>query len=227
MNGTKPAVNTKPEGAALATGTLRAPSGEGPTTVMGSGLQAKKAAEKEKTKRSFFGVLGSRKKKDDPTRVRKSDAESAARRDTPLERSKAERQQSADGASIDEPVLAPTSPTAPPVSQTTRPDLGSRNSTSASSPRSPKLQRRNTPKQTTAANDISWPLPQGPGGIQSAPDSRPQTSDGPVVSEGPGRPNVGRVQSEIGPARTAPLVVGKAEKKKRFAALRKAIGLHN
>lgn len=227
VNGTKPAVNTKPEGAALATGSLRAPSGEGPTTVMGSGLQAKKAAEKEKTKRSFFGVLGSRKKKDDPTRVRKSDAESAARRDTPLERSKAERQQSADRANTDEPVLAPTSPTSPPVSQTTRPNLGSRNSTAASSPRAPKLQRRNTPKQTTTANDISWPLPQGAGGIQSAPDSRPQTSNGPVVSGGTERPNMGRVQSEIGPARTAPLVVGKAEKKKRFGVLRRAFGLHD
>ena len=226
VNGTKPAANTKPEGAALASGSLRAPSGEGPTTAMGSGLQAKKAAEKEKTKRSFFGVLGSRKKKDDPTRVRKSDAESAARRDTPLERSKAERQQSAGPADTNEPVLAPTSPTSPPVSQTTRPDLGSRTSTAASSPRSPKLQRRNTPKQTTTANDISWPLPQGAGGVQSAPDSRPQTSNGPGVSGGTGRPNMGRVQSEIGPARTAPLVVGKAEKKKRFGVLRRAFGLH-
>ena len=227
VNGNKPAVNTKPEGAALATGSLRAPSGEGPTTAMGSGLQAKKAAEKEKTKRSFFGVLGSRKKKDDPTRVRKSEAESAARRDTPLERSKAERQQSADRANTDEPVLAPTSPTSPPVSQATRPNLGSRNSTAASSPRLPKLQRRNTPKQTTTANDISWPLPQGAGGVQSAPDSRPQTSNGPGVSGGTGRPNMGRVQSEIGPARTAPLVVGKAEKKKRFGVLRRAFGLHD
>ena len=227
VNGTKPVVNTKPEGAALATGSLRAPSGENPTAAMGSGLQAKRAAEKEKTKRSFFGVLGSRKKKDDPTRVRKSDVESAARRDTPLERSKAERQQSAGPPIANEPVLAPTSPTSPPVSQTTRPDLGSRTSTAASSPRSPKLQRRNTPKQTTTANDISWPLPQGAGGIQSAPDSRPQTSNGPGVSGGTGRPNMGRVQSEIGPARTAPLVVGKAEKKKRFGVLRRAFGLHD
>ena len=227
VNGTKPAVNTKPEGAALATGSLRAPSGESPTTAMGSGLQAKKAAEKEKTKRSFFGVLGSRKKKDDPTRVRKSDAESAARRDTPLERSKAERQQSAGPTNTNEPVLAPTSTTSPPVSQTTRPDLGSRTSTAASSPRSLKLQRRNTPKQTTTTNDIPWPLPQGAAGVQSAPDSRPQTSDGPGVSGGTGRPNIGRVQSEIGPARTAPLVVGKAEKKKRFGVLRRAFGLHD
>ena len=227
VNGTKPAVNTKPEGAALATGSLRAPSGDGPTTAMGSGLQAKKAAEKENKKRSFFGVLGSRKKSDDPTRVRKSDAESAARRDTPLERSKAERKLSAGPANTNERVLAPTSPTAPPVPQTARPDLGSRSSTAASSPKTPKLQRRNTPKQSTTANDVSWPLPQGAGGIQSAPDSRPQTSDGPGVSGGTGRPNVGRVQSEIGPRRTTPLVVGKAEKKKRFGMLRRAFGIHD
>ena len=227
VNGTKPAVNTKPEGAALATGSLRAASGDGPTTAMGSGLQAKKAAEKENKKRSFFGVLGSRKKHDDPTRVRKSDAESAARRDTPLERSKAERKLSAGPDNTNERVLAPTSPTAPPVPPTTRPNLGSRSSTAASSPKTPKLQRRNTPKQTTTANDISWPLPQGAGGIQSAPDSRPQTSNGPGASEGTGRPNVGRVQSEIGPPRTAPLVVGKAEKKKRFGVLRRAFGLHD
>ncbi len=226
VNGTKPAVNTKPEGAALATGSLRAPSGDGPTTAMGSGLQAKKAAEKEKTKRSFFGVLGSRKKSDDPTRVRKSDAESAARRDTPLERSKAERKLSAGPANTDERVLAPNSPTAPPVPQTIRPNLGSRTSTAASSPKTPKLQRRNTPKQTTTTIDISWPLPQGAGGVQSAPDSRPHTSNGPSVSGETGRPNMGRVQSEVGPPRTAPLVVGKAEKKKRFGAFRRAFGLH-
>ena len=227
VNGTKPDVNTKPEGAALATGSLRAPSGDGPTTAMGLGLQAKKAAEKEKKKRSFFGVLGSRKKSDDPTRVRKSDAESAARGDTPLERSKAERKLSAGPANTNERVLAPTSPAAPPVPQTTRPNLGSRSSTAASSPKAPKLQRRNTPKQTTTAPDISWPLPQGAGGIQSAPDSRPQTSNGPGVSGETGRPNMGRVQSEVGPPRTAPLVVGKAEKKKRFGVLRRAFGLHD
>ena len=227
VNGTKPAVNTKPEGAALATGSLRVPSGDSPTTTMGTGLQAKKAAEKENKKRSFFGVLGSRKKSDDPTRVRKSDADSAARRDTPLERSKAERKLSAGPTNTNDRVLAPSSPTTSPVSQLTRPNLGSRSSTAASSPKTPKLQRRNTPKQTTTANDISWPLPQGAGGVQSAPDSRPQTSNGPGASGGTERPNVGRVQSEIGPPRTAPLVVGKAEKKKRFGALRKAFGLHD
>ena len=226
-NRAKHAVNTKAEGAALATGSLRVPSGDSPITAMGSGLQAKKAAEKEKKKRSFFGTLGSRKKSDDPTRVRKSDAESAARRDTPLERSKAERKPSAGPLTTNERVLAPGSTTTDPVPLSARPGLGSRTSTAASSARSPKLQRRNTPKTITTTNNIPWPLPKRPGGIQSAPDSRPQTSEGAGIGKGTGRPDIGRVQSEIGPPRTVPLVVGKTEKKKRFGMLRRALGLHD
>ncbi|KAL2053648.1 hypothetical protein ABVK25_005952 [Lepraria finkii] len=226
MNGTKPApINTKTEGAALATGSLRVASGDAPTAAMGSGLQAKKAAEKKK--RSFFGALGSRKKSDDPTRVRKSDTESAARRDTPLERSKAERMTGTGPPKTNERVTGPSSPTADPAPQG-RPLLDSPTSTAQNSPKSPKLQRRNTPKEITMADDISWPLPQGPGGIHSAPDSRPQTSDGPAPGNRTSmRPNMGRVQSESGPPRTAPLVVGKTEKKKRFGMLRKAFGLHD
>jgi len=91
---------TKVEGSALATGSLR-PSGSGRDlskfNEMGTGLEAKKAAEKDPKRRSFFG-LG---RKRDDSKVRKVDVESAARRDTPLERSKAER------------VLGPTSPTSP------------------------------------------------------------------------------------------------------------------
>ena len=226
MNGIKLVpINTKPEGAALATGSLRVASGEDPTAAMGSGLQAKKAAEKKK--RSFFGALGSRKKSDDPTRVRKSDIESAARRDTPLERSKAERMMGTGSPKTNERVLGPSSPTADSAPQG-RPLPGSRTSSAQNSPKSPKLQRRNTPKKITMANDISWPLPQGTGGIQSAPDSRPQTSDGHAADIRTSmRPNIGRVQSESGPPRTAPLVVGKTEKKKRFGMLRKAFGLHD
>lgn len=226
MNGTKPApINTKTEGAALATGSLRVASGDAPTAAMGSGLQAKKAAEKKK--RSFFGALGSRKKSDDPTKVRKSDTESAARRDTPLERSKAERMTGTGPPKTNERVTGPSSPTADPAPQG-RPLLDSPTSTAQNSPKSPKLQRRNTPKEITMADDISWPLPQGLGGIHSAPDSRPQTSDGPAAGIRTSmRPNMGRVQSESGPPRTAPLVVGKTEKKKRFGMLRKAFGLHD
>ena len=83
---------TKLQGTALASGSLRR-NGSGrdlsKSTDMGTGLKMKKDAEKEKKKRSFFGSLG--RKKDD-SKVTKADVESAARRDTPLERSKVERQ---------------------------------------------------------------------------------------------------------------------------------------
>ena len=82
---------TKLQGAALASGSLRR-SGSGrdlsKSGEMGTGLRTKKEAENQKKKRAFFGSLG--RKKDD-SKVMKADVESAARRDTPLERSKVER----------------------------------------------------------------------------------------------------------------------------------------
>ena len=222
LNGVTPSLDTKPEGAALATGSLRVASGDGPTTALGTGLQAKKAAEKDKKKRSFFSSLGS-KKRDDPSRIRKADIESPARRDTPLERSKTERLL-ATGEPKDERVLGPSSPKADPVAQAGRPAINSRTSSAQNSPKSPKLQRRNTPKRLTSANDVSWPLSQSPNG------SRPQTSDGAAKSNGAGRPDLGTrrttVQGSVPPP-TAPLVVGKADKKKRFGMLRKAFGMQN
>ena len=227
-NGTKPSLDTKPEGVALASGSLRVASGDKSTAAMGAGLQAKKAAEKDKKKRSFFGGLGS-KRRDDPSRVRKADVESSARRDTPLERSKTERLLTT-GSSKDERILGPSSPQADPVSQTNRPVINSRTSSAQNSPKSPKLQRRNTPKRLTSANDISWPLSQGPNGTS---DSRPRTSDGPAVSSSPngaGRPELGVRRTTVQgapPPPTAPLVVGGTEKKKRFGMLRKAFGMQS
>ena len=222
INGVAPSSDTKPEGLALATGSLRVASGDGPTAALGTGLQAKKAAEKEKKKRSFFSGLGS-KKRDDPSRVRKADIESPARRDTPLERSKTERLL-ATGDPKDERVLGPSSPKADPIAQAGRPAVNSRTSSAQNSPKSPKLQRRNTPKRLTSVNDASWPLSQSPGG------SRPQTSDGAAVSNGIGRPDIGTrrttVQGSVPPP-NAPLVVGKADKKKRFGMLRKAFGMQS
>ena len=175
------------EGAALASGSLR-PNGAGrdlsKSTDMGSGLQMKKATEKDKKKRSFFGSLG--RKKDD-SKIIKADVESAARRDTPLERSKAER------------MLAPE--------------------VSAQTPKSPKLQRRNTPKRY--APD-SWPLPES----NTAPilSNRPQTSDGFAANA---RPSLGTRQSTAQSTATNGVVLGKNGKKKRFPMLRKAFGLHD
>ena len=228
INGAKALTTTKPEGLALATGSLRAASGGAPTAVMGSGLQAKKAAEKETKKRSFFGSLGSKKR--DSSNVRKTDSESAARRDTALERSKAGTQatESSEGGRV----LGPSSSKADPPSLQP-PTMGSPTSTAQSSPKPPKLQRRNTPKRLASANDISWPLGQSPRGTNNAVDDRPRTSDGQAkpISAAAGRPDLGTrrstVQDKSGDIAGAAGPVGATGKKKRFPMLRKAFGLHS
>ena len=197
-----PAV-AKLEGVALATGSLRAtgPGMDLQKQDMGTGLQAKKAAEKDKKKGSFFGLLG--KKKDD-SKVMKADIESAARRDTPLERSKTERD------------LIPSSPASP--SQPVRP--------------SGKLQRRNTPKRYSsfgASDTPAWPLGPIPPMPGAATDVRPTTSDGVV---GNGRPDMGTRQSTTlttmtEGAQNGAVVSAKSGKKKKFLTLRKALGLHD
>ena len=82
---------SKAEGAALASGSLRR-TGSGhdlsKSTELGNGFHVSRTAEKEKKKRSFFGNLGRRK---DESKVTRLDVESAARRETPLERNKEER----------------------------------------------------------------------------------------------------------------------------------------
>lgn len=226
MNGAKVAATTKPEGLALATGSLRAASGDGPTAVMGSGLQAKQAADKENKKRSFFGSLGSKKR--DTSNVRKSETENATRRDTALEYSKAEIH--ATMSSKGDRVLGPSSPKADPVSLQP-PAVASQTSTAQSSPKSPKLQRRNTPKRLVSANDITWPLAQSPGGTAGTADNQPGTSDGQAqfTNAAAGRPDLGTRRSTVqnggsevaGPA--AP--VEATGKKKRFPMLRKAFRL--
>ena len=225
-NGAKASTTTKPEGLALATGSLRAASGDGPTAVMGSGLQAKKAAGKENKKRSFFGSLGSKKR--DTSSVRKTDPESASRRDTALERSKAETQ--ATMPSKGERVLGPSSPKADPVSLQP-PTVVSQTSTAQSSPKSPKLQRRNTPKRLASANDISWPLAQSAVGTTDSVNDRPRTSDGPPkpLNAAAGRPDLGTrrstVQGDGANMADVAVAVGASGKKKRFPMLRKAFGL--
>ncbi|KAF4634669.1 hypothetical protein G7Y89_g3435 [Cudoniella acicularis] len=80
--------HTSNQGSALASGTLqRSGSGRGtisPTTANGPGIRPNQLH-----RGSFMSIL--RRKKPDPSsKVRKSDAESPARRDTPLERSKSD-----------------------------------------------------------------------------------------------------------------------------------------
>lgn len=211
-----------------------------------TGSQARIWAEKEKKKRSFFGGLG--KKKHDDSRIRKSDLDSPARRDTPLERPKAERVHTNGSlaASPSAGAVAAAASAAVPVAT-----------------KSPRLQRRHTPKRF--ASD-SWPLPESPLKMSGA-DDRPNTSDGHglgVAISGDGRENENgtgtgtgtgvesrtNTRPELGPRRsTEPgeaisqagvngvsfgavsSTEGKAKasnnKKKRFPMLRKAFGLHD
>ena len=207
MNGAKGPTATKPEGLALATGSLRAASGGSPIAVMGSGLQAKKIAEKESKKRSFFGSLGSKK----------GDSSTVGRTDTALERSKAGTH--ATMSSKDERVLGPSSPKAGTIST-----VASQSSTAQSSPKSPKLQRRHTPKRLASANDISWPLAQNAGGATNTVDTRPRTSDG---QPKPINAAAGRSDSSTKGSTGQGEGANVASKKKRFPMLRKALKLHN
>ena len=212
------APSTKPEGLALASGSLRTPSGGNPpATSMGTGLQAKKAAEKGKKKRSFFGALGSRRK-EDSSRVRKSDIESAARQDTALELTKEERTVKPDTTQKTDTAASIT-----PSPSIAAPGLSS---PAQSSPKSPKLQRRNTPNRLPSFNESpAWPLPQDAEGKNvtpvSTPASRPRTSDG----GGSGSPTVTR--PELGDRRLTVQSAVSTGKKKRFPMLRKALGLHD
>jgi serine/arginine repetitive matrix protein 2 len=185
-----------------------------------TGSQARIWAEKEKKKRSFFGSLGA--KKNSESRVQKTDLDSPARRDS---RPNAERLLSSGTIGDASPAAAPTLP------------------------RSPKLQRRNTPKRF--ASD-SWPLPGMPPKMPGA-DDRPNTSDGNGLGvaigsggfgngNGTARPDLGERRStlpgEAPPAAPAgpgpgpkgiqgPATGDKVIKKKRFPMLRKALRLHD
>jgi serine/arginine repetitive matrix protein 2 len=92
MNGT--AATTSAQGVTLASGPLqRSGSGRGAisspaTTTVTSGL----ATRQNNSRRGSFMSILRRKKPDPSSKVRKSDAESPARRDTPLERSKSDLQ---------------------------------------------------------------------------------------------------------------------------------------
>lgn len=176
---------TKPEGTALAVGSLRrSGSGQDHTkfSKMGTGLQAKKAAEKDPKRRSLFG-LGRRK---DDSKVKKPDLPPPASRDGTPQRNN---------------VLPPGSPT---------------------SPKSPKLQRRNTPMKL---DSNSWPLPPVPG----ATNDRPNTADG---VRNNARPDLGVRSSTMDTSGSKKVdqngvVLGRTGKKKRFPMLRKAFGLHD
>ena len=198
----RPSSKAKYEGLGLAAGSPRnAAIVPGPVSPELEGVNAN---EKEKKKRSFFGGLGGKKRDDSYVR-------SPTRQETPLERPKTTRLNTADSRG---PVVSGDVP----------------------SPKSPKLQRRNTPKRF--ASD-SWPLPEMP----SRADSRPNTSDGNEVNASNGtrngsgtgapmRPELGTRRSTVrsesaGNGFNGVIVTGKTGKKKRFPLLRKAFGLND
>ena len=106
------------------------------------------------------------------------------------------------------------------------------------SPRTPKLQRRNTPQalQTIPQDSVpppteSWPLPQPPKIGADPEKDRPQTSDG---ATGGGvkmatsmRPDVGSRRHTGGSQVIDGVAFGRTGRKKRFPKLRKAFGLHD
>ena len=228
---------TSPEGAALATGSLRTPPGaQPPTSSMGAGLQAKKAAEKEKTRRSFFGSLSGRKR-EESLRVPNSYMGDSAQPETEVDKRRQdqmtgvpETSQSSVGAMRSDSPLKGSMMAKKTDAQS---QTGSQTSMMQNSPKSPKLQRRNTPKRITSSNDISWPLAQS--SAASADNMpRPRTSDGPSAIQGDARPRPSLVlRHSVQAPVQGPLTNGAAStstdphtKKKKFSMLRKAFGLH-
>lgn len=154
-------------------------------------------------RRSFFGILGKRKEK---SKIGKSGLDSAARRDTPLERTKLERN------AIDNRISTPEYAT--PSQIPTESPLGS----PSPAIRPGKLQRRNTSQRTISS---SCPLPPSPP-IDVPVVIRPTTSDGT-----PPRPAIGIRQVSNTTNVADGITVGRSGKKKRFPMLRKAFGLHD
>ena len=178
-NKTRPQQSSKLEGAALGAGSLRAipEAGDSPTASMGTGLQAKRAAEKEKKKRTFFGGLGSKKTpKSEPLTLPTSG-------EGPLQDTISAQQ----GPTLDTSVSnAPGSPQSTKQQRLLGPGSPMGDSqaspTAQKSPKSPKLQRRVSAQQAEKIQmkrgfSDSWPPPQSPGGT-STPTGRPTTSDG-------------------------------------------------
>ncbi|KAL8732846.1 MAG: hypothetical protein Q9166_002447 [cf. Caloplaca sp. 2 TL-2023] len=200
--------NKPVEGSALATGSLRT-------------SQATKPTEKEKKKRSFFGGLGGSKKQSQPPPINTTLPPASISH--PLEANYASPQ-------------PPSSPKTPKAAKFLGNNVTTSPNPSQASPKSPKLQRRNTPKRF--ASD-SWPLPENntspASAIANNEKLRPSTSDGAAVGKplalGTMRPEAGarRFTAEGQPiglgVNGAVSGGGKEGKKKRFPMLRKALGL--
>ncbi|KAL8785986.1 MAG: hypothetical protein Q9213_003062 [Squamulea squamosa] len=206
----KPQISTaKPaEGSALATGSLRAG-------------QADKPPEKERKKRSLFGGLGGSKKQAQPPPINTTLPPASISH--PLEANYASPQ-------------PPSSPKTPKAAKFLGSSVTTSPNPSQASPKSPKLQRRNTPKRF--ASD-SWPLPENHNtapiaAIANNEKLRPSTSDGAGAGKplamGTMRPDTGKRRSTaegepVGVNGAGVVAGGKEAKKKRFPMLRKALGI--
>ncbi|KAL9611220.1 MAG: hypothetical protein Q9167_004134 [Letrouitia subvulpina] len=205
--------STKFEGSALATGSLRNGHGQ---PEMGTGLQAKRATEKEKKKRSFFGSFSSGKKQNQTQPLLQISNPKPV--PNPL----------------DPGYVSPASPSSPPTQspQASKAAASSPTASAQPSPKSPKLQRRHTPKRL--ASD-SWPLPEMPAAAAAAAagKGRPSTSDGAAAARRAAllRPEAGPRRSTVEGENVNGTGIGvdnkAGGKKKRFPMLRKALGLHD
>lgn len=203
--------SSKLEGSALATGSLRNGHGQ---PEMGTGLHAKRATEKEKKKRSFFGSFSGGKKQ---TQIQ-----------PPLQISNPKPVPNP----LDPGYVSPATPSSPTQSpQASKVAASSPTTSTQPSPKSPKLQRRHTPKRLPSD---SWPLPEMPAAAAAAAGKgRPSTSDGAAAARRAAllRPEAGPRRSTVEGENVNGAGVGVSNKaggkKKRFPMLRKALGLHD
>jgi serine/arginine repetitive matrix protein 2 len=204
-------------GTALASGSLRR-SGSGrdfigatTTTSITAGAGAV-ARPNQKRRGSFMSIL--RRKKPDPaSKVQKIDGESGARRDTPLERTRANL-------------------------KAVRQDSNFSLFSTASGATSPKLQKRGASKGTGTSGTLeNWPLasPHPDTNGVGPNDERPFSSDGPDVSEKQlenGKGSAVSGKSDLGTRRTTATSLAAVDlstvippKKKKFGMLRRAFRL--
>ncbi|RDW62381.1 hypothetical protein BP6252_11814 [Coleophoma cylindrospora] len=182
-------------GSALGSGVIRR-SGSGRGTISVPIAGSVSGRPNHSRRGSFMSIL-KRKKPDPNAKIRKSDAESAARRDTPLERSKSDL-----AALYASPSDSPTP---------------------ASRPMSPKLQKRNPVSRENSQQ--AWPLPDPPS-LGDPEKDRPFTSDGmangdgasPVMSRRFTATGLSGVDTGLDSFETP-------RKKKKFGALRKMFRL--
>lgn len=207
------AVTPTHAGTALASGSLRR-SGSGRdfmgATTSTSITAGAVARPSQKRRGSFMSIL--RRKKPDPaSKVQKLEGESGARRDTPLERTRADL-------------------------KAVRQDS---NFSTASGATSPKLQKRGAMKTTGASGTLeNWPLasPHPDTNGIGPNDEGPHTSEGPDISEKQLENGNGATVSgkpDLGPRRTTATSLAAVDlstvippkKKKKFGMLRRAFRL--